>query len=150
MELSYPAKNWTAKACSFPFLYIALLIEGNGVWRSAAKKKFVATTIRTHLPSSRYNNLTETLALCNWRKKWVQIYKILVGDQWNYLTHVMDLADRKNSGLALSEDMTVRKHQWKPGWMHVDLEQSQWLHLSFWTRGVQYASNKNDQSVYFQ
>ena len=50
-------------------------------------------------------------------EKWVSdITYIQVGNQWNYLTSIIDLADRKVVDWTLSEDMTTENTVIKLGW----------------------------------
>ena len=51
-------------------------------------------------------------------EKWVSdTTYISVGKQWNYLTTIIDLADRKIIGCNLSEDMTTENTVYK-AWVH--------------------------------
>ena len=67
---------------------------------------------------------------------------IRVNNDWNYLTTVMDLADRKIIGWSLSEDMTTENTIMK-AWLHARSNRSLNHNFIFHSdRGVQYASNK--------
>tara|TARA_B100000809_G_scaffold228877_1_gene242171 strand:- start:10 stop:309 length:300 start_codon:yes stop_codon:yes gene_type:complete len=67
---------------------------------------------------------------------------IRVNDDWNYLTTVIDLADRKVVGWPLSEDMTTENTVMK-AWIDArktrNISNGFIFHLD---RDVQYASNK--------
>ena len=67
---------------------------------------------------------------------------IRVGNDWNYLTTIMDLADRKIVGWTLSDDMTAENtvmKAWCSAGEQRDLSDDFIFHSD---RGVQYASNK--------
>jgi putative transposase len=76
-------------------------------------------------------------------KKWVSdITYIRVNEHWNYLTTIIDLADRKIVGWSLSEDMTVDNTVY-PAW--IDARKTRAIKKDFIfhsDRGVQYTSNK--------
>lgn len=66
---------------------------------------------------------------------------IRVNDNWNYLTTIIDLADRKVVGWSLSEDMTVQNTVLK-AWIHVRRNRTISNDFIFYSdRGVQYAAN---------
>ena len=75
--------------------------------------------------------------------KWVSdITYIRVNDDWNYLTTIFDLADRKVVGWSLSEDMTTQNTIVK-AWIAARRTRSINPGFIFHSdRGVQYASNK--------
>jgi transposase InsO family protein len=88
--------------------YIGILMREMGL-RSVLKRKFVATTDSKHILPIADNALGRNFSSAGLSKKWVSdITYIRVGDNWCYLTTVMDLADRKIVGWALSEDMTTK------------------------------------------
>jgi len=65
-----------------------------------------------------------------------------VNDDWNYLTTIIDLADRKVVGWSLSEDMTTENTILK-AWLEARKTREICPLLLFHSdRGVQYASNK--------
>ena len=76
-------------------------------------------------------------------EKWVSdITYIRVKDDWNYLTTIMDLADRRIVGWSLSEDMTTQNTIMK-AWLSARNNRSITDGFIFHSdRGVQYASNK--------
>ena len=122
--------------------YIALIMRGLGL-RSVLSKKFrVCTTDSKHnLPIAK-NILDRNFTSSVLGEKWVSdITYIKVANQWNYLTTVLDLADRKILSWVLSEDMTtentVRKAYLKARKKRNISEK----HIFHSDRGVQYASN---------
>ncbi len=67
---------------------------------------------------------------------------IPVNNRWNYLTTIIDLADRKVVGWTLSEDMTTENTVYKT-WIKARNTRSIEDNLIFHSdRGVQYTSNK--------
>jgi transposase InsO family protein len=67
---------------------------------------------------------------------------IRVNDNWNYLTTITDLADRKVVGWSLSEDMTTQNTVMK-AWIEARKTIGICNEFIFHSdRGVQYASNK--------
>jgi len=122
--------------------YIALIMKDLGL-RSVLSKKFrVCTTDSNHnLPIAK-NILDRNFTSSVLGEKWVSdITYIKVANQWNYLTTVLDLADRKILSWVLSEDMTtentVRKAYLKARKKRNISEK----HIFHSDRGVQYASN---------
>lgn len=122
--------------------YIALLMREMGL-RSVLRRKFVATTDSGHKFPVADNELDRNFCSTELGKKWVSdITYIRVGDHWNYLTTIMDLADRKIVGWALSEDMTVQNTVMK-AWLDACRTRTIDHGLIFHSdRGTQYASNK--------
>jgi putative transposase len=87
--------------------YIGFLMKEMGL-KSILKRKFVITTNSNHTFKIANNELDRNFTSINLGKKWVSdITYIRVGDGWNYLTTIMDLADRKIVGWSLSDDMTI-------------------------------------------
>ena len=122
--------------------YIALLMKGMG-FKSVLRRKFVTTTNSKHEFPIADNRLNRNFNGMGLGLKWVSdITYIRVNDNWNYLTTIMDLADRKIVGWALSEDMTVQSTVMK-AWLNACKTRT--IHQGFIfhsDRGVQYASNK--------
>lgn len=122
--------------------YIALLMMEMGL-RSVLRRKFMATTDSGHKFPVADNELDRNFSSTGLGKKWVSdITYIRVGDHWNYQTTIMDLADRKIVGWALSEDMTVQNTVMK-AWL--DASRARTIDHGFIfhsDRGTQYASNK--------
>ena len=121
--------------------YIAKLMKEQGL-KSVLRRKYVITTNSNHSYPIANNELDRNFTSHKLGEKWVSdITYIRVKDDWNYLTTVIDLADRKVVGWSLSENMTTK-----------DTVISAWLaarsnrkitsnHIFHSDRGVQYASN---------
>ena len=122
--------------------YIALLMKEMGL-RSVLKRKHVIITDSKHSFPIAENVLDRNFTSLKLGEKWVSdITYIRVNDNWNYLTTIMDLADRKIVGWTLSQDMTTENTVVK-AWL--DARQTRKIDDGFIfhsDRGVQYASNK--------
>jgi transposase InsO family protein len=122
--------------------YVGLLMKEMGL-RSVLKRKFVITTDSNHQYLIAKNELNRDFYSLKLGEKWVSdITYIRVNDDWNYLTTIIDLADRKVVGWSLSEDMTTENTVMK-AW--IDARQKRRICAGFIfhsDRGVQYASNK--------
>jgi transposase InsO family protein len=122
--------------------YIGLLMKDIGL-RSVLKRKFVLTTNSNHPYLTKENELNREFSSFKLGEKWVSdITYIRVNDDWNYLTTIIDLADRKVVGWSLSEDMTTQNTVLK-AW--IDARKTRSIHKEFIfhsDRGVQYASSK--------
>lgn len=89
--------------------YISVLMRKLGL-RSVLRRKFVATTDSNHAFPIANNILDRNFTSNKLGEKWVSdITYVRVNDDWNYLTTIIDLADRKIVGWTLSEDY-CRKH----------------------------------------
>ena len=66
---------------------------------------------------------------------------IRVNDDWNYLTTIIDLADRKVVGWFLSENMTTKDTVMKAWILARGSRKITSRHIFHSDRGVQYASN---------
>lgn len=121
--------------------YVALLMKEMG-FKSVLRRKHVATTDSNHSFSIAENKLNRDFSSLKIGEKWVSdITYIRVNNDWNYLTTVMDLADRKIVGWSLSEDMTTENTIMK-AWLHARSNRSLSNGFIFHSdRGVQYASN---------
>jgi transposase InsO family protein len=87
--------------------YIGLLMREMGL-KSILKRKFTITTNSNHSYSIAKNVLNREFTHFQLGQKWVSdITYIRVNNDWNYLTTIIDLADRKVVGWSLSEDMTT-------------------------------------------
>ncbi len=87
--------------------YISVLMKQMGL-RSVLKRKWVTTTDSDHGLPIAENVLDRDFSCNELGKKWVSdITYLRVGNDWNYLTTMIDLADRKVVGWSLSEDMTT-------------------------------------------
>jgi len=122
--------------------YVGLLMKEMGL-RSILKRRFVVTTDSNHQYLIAKNELNRDFYSLKLGEKWVSdITYIRVNDHWNYLTTIIDLADRKVVGWSLSEDMTTQNTVMK-AW--IDARRTREICSGFIfhsDRGVQYASNK--------
>jgi transposase InsO family protein len=122
--------------------YVGLLMKEMGL-RSVLKRKFVVTTDSNHTFSIANNELNRDFSSLKLGEKWVSdITYIRVNEDWNYLTTIIDLADRKVVGWSLSEDMTTQNTVMK-AW--IDARKKRHISNGFIfhsDRGVQFASNK--------
>jgi len=122
--------------------YIGLLMKEMGL-KSVLRRKYVVTTDSKHAFPIAENELNRNFFSLKLGEKWVSdITYIRVNDDWNYLTTIIDLADRKIVGWALSEDMTTENTTMK-AWHAARANRTISEGLIFHSdRGVQYASNK--------
>jgi len=122
--------------------YISLLMREMGL-KSVLRKKYVVTTDSNHSLAIAENTLNREFTSSKLGQKWVSdITYVRVNNDWNYLTTVMDLADRKIVGWSLSEDMTTENTIMK-AWGHACSTRSLSPGCIFHSdRGVQYASSK--------
>jgi len=111
--------------------------------KSVLRKKYVVTTDSKHSFPLANNELNREFTSLKLGQKWVSdITYIRVNDEWNYLTTIIDLADRKVVGWALSEDMTTENTIMK-AWIAARRNRTIIEEFIFHSdRGVQYASNK--------
>ena len=111
--------------------------------KSVLRKKYVVTTDSKHTFPLAKNELNREFSSLKLGQKWVSdITYIKVNDDWNYLTTIIDLADRKVVGWALSEDMTTENTIMK-AWVVARENRNIINGFIFHSdRGVQYASNK--------
>jgi transposase InsO family protein len=123
--------------------YIALIMKELGL-RSVLSKKFrVCTTDSNHTFALAENVLNRNFTSTQLGEKWVSdITYIKVGNRWNYLTTVLDLADRKIVSWVLTEDMSTENTVYKV-WLQARKNRNITNnHIFHSDRGVQYASNK--------
>lgn len=122
--------------------YVGLLMKEMGL-KSVLRRKYVVTTDSKHSFPIAKNELDRDFTSLKLGEKWVSdITYIRVNDHWNYLTTIIDLADRKIVGWALSEDMTTENtimKAWIAARRNRDIINGFIFHSD---RGVQYASNK--------
>jgi len=122
--------------------YIGVLMKQMGI-RSILKRKFTITTDSNHRYPLAKNELNRDFSSSNLGEKWVSdITYIQVNDDWNYLTTIMDLADRKIVGWSLSDDMTTENTVFKAWKSAINTREIQDNFIFHSDRGVQYASNK--------
>ena len=123
--------------------YIGLLMKGMGL-RSVLSKKFkVVTTDSNHSYPLAKNLLDRDFKSNELGQKWVSdITYIKVAGQWNYVTIIMDLADRKILSWTLSKDMTTENTVYTTWVKARETRAITPNHIFHSDRGVQYASNK--------
>lgn len=112
--------------------------------RSVLSKKFrVCTTDSNHTFAIEDNKLNRNFISTKLGHKWVSDSTyIKVGSQWNYLTTVLDLADRKIVSWVLTEDMSTENmvyNVWLQARKNRNITNN---HIFYFDRGTQYASNK--------
>jgi len=111
--------------------------------RSILKRRFVATTDSNHAFPLAKNVLNRNFESLKIGEKWISdITYLRVNDHWNYLTTVIDLADRKVVSWTLSEDMTAQNTIIKAWHLASNRRQIKDGFIFHSDRGVQYASNK--------
>lgn len=111
--------------------------------KSVLKRKFVVTTDSNHTFSIAKNVLNRDFESLQIGKKWISdITYIRVNDSWNYLTTIIDLADRKVVSWTLSEDMTAQNTIVKAWYLARNKRQIKAGFVFHSDRGVQYASDK--------
>ena len=122
--------------------YIGLLMKEMGL-KSVLRKKYVITTDSNHSFPIANNELNREFTSYELGEKWVSdITYIRVNDDWNYLTTIMDLADRKIVGWSLSRDMTTENTIMRAWLLARNTRNITAKHIFHSDRGVQYASNK--------
>ena len=125
--------------------YIALLMRELGL-KSVIRKNYVTTTDSNHNLSIAENRLNRDFTSVALGEKWVSdITYIKVGNSWNYLTTVLDLADRKIVSWTISEDMTTQNTVLKAYNQALKVREVTSNHIFHSDRGVQYASHEIQQ-----
>jgi putative transposase len=118
--------------------------------KSVLRRKYVITTDSNHSLPVASNILDREFSSLELGKKWISdITYIRVNNDWNYLTTIIDLADRKVVGWTLSEDMTTENTIMK-AW--IDARKTRSIQNGFIfhsDRGVQYAANKTTKMFLF-
>ena len=123
--------------------YIAFLMKKLGLKSVLSKKYRVMTTHSNHDFPIAENILNRDFSSNQLGEKWVSdITYIKVGNGWNYLTTVLDLADRKIVAWTLSTDMTAKNTIYKAWILAREKRKITNNHIFHSDRGVQYASNK--------
>lgn len=122
--------------------YVATLMREMNL-KSILRRKYVITTDSSHHYPIVENTLDRDFSSHQIGEKWVSdITYVRVDDEWNYLTTIMDLADRKIVGWNVSSDMTVENTiyaTWLKARATRDITTNHIFHSD---RGVQYASAK--------
>ena len=122
--------------------YIALIMKELGLISVLSKKFRVCTTDSNHTFTLADNVLNRDFTSTQLGEKWVSdITYIKVGSQWNYLTTILDLADRKIVSWALTQDMSTKNTVYKV-WLQARKNRNITNnHIFHSDRGVQYTSN---------
>ena len=121
--------------------YVAVIMRELGL-KSVLRRKFVVTTDSNHTYPIAKNILARNFECSSIGEKWVSdITYIRVNDDWNYLTTIMDLADRKIVGWSLSEDMTVENTIWSAWLSAISIRKIKFNFIFHSDQGVQYAAN---------
>jgi transposase InsO family protein len=123
--------------------YIALLMKELGLKSVLSKKFRVATTNSNHCFPIAQNILNRNFTSLHIGEKWVSdITYIKVANQWNYVTTILDLADRRIVSWVLSQDMTTENTVYKAWVLARKKRNITNNHIFHSDRGVQYASNR--------
>ena len=123
--------------------YVAQLMKEMGL-KSILKRKFkVCTTDSNHNYPVAENFLNRDFKSEQLGEKWVSdITYIRIAGQWNYVTTIIDLADRKLLAWNLSQDMTTQNTIYKTWIQARKRREITYNHVFHSDRGIQYASNK--------
>jgi len=122
--------------------YVARLMRRMKL-RSVLKKKFVVTTDSSHKYPISDNLINRNFTSYEIGEKWVSdITYIKVANKWNYLTVVVDLADRKVVGWTLSDNLKTSNTVYK-AWLKATSNRTPKTDHTFHSdRGIQYASDQ--------
>ena len=135
-------KSLEREGLNYSISYIALLMKELGL-KSVLRKKDVITTDSNHSFPIANNTLNREFSALVLGEKWVSdITYIKVGDTWNYLTTILDLADRKIVSWVLSEDMTAKNTVLKAWNKAVKVREITDNHIFHSDRGVQYTCDQ--------
>lgn len=130
------------RGCFYSVQWISKLMKQMNL-RSKTIKKFVTTTDSKHHYKINDNLLNRNFSVNQTSKVWVSdITYIKVADKWNYLTTIIDLADRSVVASCLSDRMTAEQttiKAWRIAVQHRCITQPFIFHSD---RGVQYACTK--------
>lgn len=123
--------------------YVSILMKELGLKSVLSKKFKVSTTDSNHQFPIASNILNRNFTSLQIGEKWVSdITYIKVAGQWNYVTTIIDLADRKIVAWVLSDDMTTENTIYKAWVLARKKRAITSNHIFHSDRGVQYASNK--------
>ena len=134
--------------------YVARLMRAMGI-KSVLAKKFVAATAVVTTDSKHEHQVADNILERDFEIEdigmvWVSdITYIKVGNNWNYLTTIIDLADRKVVGWSLSNDMTAKNtvlRAWSMARQRRDIKDGFIFHSD---RGVQYACDQTKRIFSF-
>ncbi|OEJ99248.1 integrase [Flavivirga aquatica] len=123
--------------------YVAYLMKQLKIKSIHPKKFRVNTTDSNHHFPITKNILNRNFDSTELGEKWVSdITYIQIAGKWNYVTTILDLADRKIVAWTLSDDMTTENTVYKTWLKAIQIRQITLNHVFHSDRGVQYASNK--------
>ena len=123
--------------------YIAYLMKQLGLKSVVSKQFKVYTTDSKHNLPVASNILNRDFTATQLGEKWVSdISYIKVGNRWNYITTILDLADRKIVAWTLSEEMTTENTVYKTWLKARKNREITPNHIFHSDRGVQYAATK--------
>ena len=127
---------------SYSRSYIARLMKEMRLI-SIVKKQYVTTTLSDHSLPRADHLLKREFSTNKLGYRWVSdITYIKVAGVWNYLTTIIDLADRKLVGWSFSEDMTTQ-NTIKSAWFNAIMKRPIIKGFIFHSdQGVQYASKE--------
>ncbi len=135
-------KSLEREGLNYSTSYIALLMKELGL-KSVLRKKYIVTTDSNHsFPIAKNTLNREFSAPILGEKRVSDITYIRVGNTWNYLTTILDLADRKIVSWILSEDMTAENtviKAWKKAVKNRKITDNHVFHSD---RGVQYTCDQ--------
>ena len=121
--------------------YIAILMKELRIKSILAKKYRVQTTDSNHQLPIAENLLNREFSTLRLGQKWVSdITYVQIANKWNYVTTIMDLADRKILSCIISQDMTTQNTVYKAWLMARKKRNITDDHIFHSDRGVQYAS----------
>lgn len=137
------------KGYNYSTSWVAYLMKEMGL-RSIVKRKFIATTDSKHKLAVYPNLLNREFNVKELGKVWVSdITYVKVKNNWNYLTTIMDLSDRKIIGYSISDNLTTKDTLLK-AWNHARLVRNIKQGFIFHSdRGVQFASNEFTQLLIY-
>lgn len=123
--------------------YIGKLMKQMGL-KSILKRKFrVCTTDSNHNYPIAGNELNRSFTSNELGQKWVSdITYFKIAGKWNYMTTILDLADRKLIAWTISQDMTTQNTIYKTWLKARAIREITQDHIFHSDRGVQYASNQ--------
>ncbi len=127
--------------------YISRLMKEMGLY-SKTRRKFTNTTDSNHSHRVEENHLDRNFEVLELGKVWVSdITYIKVNQTWQYLTTMIDLADRKVVGWSVSSNLTATDTvitAWKHARLNRNIEDDFILHSD---RGVQYTCDDFKQII---
>jgi len=135
-------KSLEREGLHYSVSYISLLMKSLGLKSVICRKFKVTTTNSNHSYPVWSNRLNRNFSSKFLGEKWVSdITYIKVGNKWNYLTTIIDLADRKVVAWTLSKNLTTENTIYKT-WIKARSKRSiAKNHIFHSDRGIQYASN---------